>query len=44
MVAEVEFDAIDSEVAALIDAAVEEAIAAPLPGPADLTTDVYVAY
>ena len=44
VVAEAEFDAIDSEVLALIDAAVEEAKAAPLPGPAELTTDVYVAY
>lgn len=44
VVAEAEFDAIDSEVLALIDMAVEEAKAAPLPGPEDLTTDVYVAY
>lgn len=39
-----ELDAIDSEVLALIDEAVDEAKAAPLPGPAELTTDVYVAY
>lgn len=39
-----ELDAIDSEVLAAIDKAVEEAVAAPLPGAADLTTDVYVKY
>jgi len=39
-----EMNAIDSEVLALIDSAVEEAIAAPLPTAADLTTDVYVNY
>ncbi len=39
-----ELDAIDTEVLALIDTAVEEAIAAPLPTAADLTTDVYVSY
>lgn len=39
-----ELDAIDREIASLIDASVEEAIAAPLPGAADLTTDVYVSY
>ena len=39
-----ELDAIDKKVMALIDEAVEEAKAAPLPGPQDLTTDVYVAY
>jgi len=37
-------DAIDGEVMAAIDNAVEQAIAAPLPGAADLTTDVYVSY
>ena len=39
-----ELDAIDGEVLALIDSAVEAAIAAPLPTAADLTTDVYVKY
>ena len=39
-----ELDAIDSEVLAAIDQAVEQAVAAPLPGAADLTTDVYVNY
>ena len=39
-----ELDAIDGEVTALIDDAVAEAIAAPLPGPAELHTDVYVKY
>jgi len=39
-----ELDTIDREIASLIDASVEEAIAAPLPGAADLTTDVYVSY
>jgi pyruvate dehydrogenase E1 component alpha subunit len=39
-----ELDAIDSEVLAAIDKAVEQAVAAPLPGAADLTTDVYVKY
>ncbi|MDH3221039.1 MAG: thiamine pyrophosphate-dependent dehydrogenase E1 component subunit alpha [Gammaproteobacteria bacterium] len=37
-------DAIDSEVLAAIDKAVEQAVAAPLPEAADLTTDVYVRY
>lgn len=37
-------DAIDREVLALIDRAVEEAKAAPLPAEADLTTDVYIRY
>ncbi len=36
--------AIDTEVAAVIDRAVDEAKAAPLPGEADLLTDVYVRY
>lgn len=44
VVARDEFDAIDREVAALIDHAVQEAKAAPLPGPDDLLTDVYVSY
>ena len=35
---------IDSEVAALIDDALESAKAAPLPSAAELTTDVYVTY
>jgi len=39
-----ELAAIDREVAALIERAVQEAKAAPLPGPADLLTDVYVRY
>ncbi len=37
-------DAIDREVAALIDRATEEAKAAPMPTEADLLTDVYVSY
>ncbi|PRX44572.1 pyruvate dehydrogenase E1 component alpha subunit [Prauserella shujinwangii] len=37
-------DAIDTQVADLIDAAVEEAKAAPKPTAADLETDVYVSY
>ena len=39
-----ELDSIDSEVLAKIDAAVEHAVAAPLPSAEDLTTDVYVRY
>ena len=39
-----DLDAIDAEVTALIDRAVEEAKAAPLPTEADLLTDVYVRY
>jgi pyruvate dehydrogenase E1 component alpha subunit len=39
-----ELDAIDREVLALIDRAVAEARAAPLPGADELTTDVYVRY
>ncbi len=39
-----EIDGIDREVAALIEHAVQEAKAAPLPGPEDLLTDVYVSY
>ena len=42
MISDAELDAIDAEVAALIDEAVAEAIAAPLPTPDKLTTDVYV--
>ena len=37
-------DAVDSEVLASIEAAVEAARAAPLPAPDQLTTDVYVTY
>ena len=44
VVSDEELDAIDTEVLALIDAAVEEAVAAPFPTAADLTTDVYVSY
>jgi pyruvate dehydrogenase E1 component alpha subunit len=39
-----DLDAVDAEVAALIEAAVEAAKAAPLPTEADLLTDVYVRY
>jgi TPP-dependent pyruvate/acetoin dehydrogenase alpha subunit len=39
-----QLDAVDNEVAALIEAAVAEAKAAPKPTLPDLTTDVYVAY
>lgn len=39
-----EFDAIDAEVLAAIDKAVEQAVDAPLPEATDLTTDVYVQY
>src|ERR1700759_3691884 len=39
-----DLDAVDAEVAALIDRAVDEAKAAPLPTEADLLTDVYVRY
>ena len=39
-----EFDSIDSEVAALIDAAVSMARAGAPPSPETLTTDVYVRY
>jgi pyruvate dehydrogenase E1 component alpha subunit len=37
-------DTVDAEVADLIDAAVVEAKAAPKPGSADLSTDVYISY
>ncbi|WP_306333936.1 thiamine pyrophosphate-dependent dehydrogenase E1 component subunit alpha [Streptomyces sp. KL118A] len=37
-------DAVDAEVAALIDEAVAEARSAPLPTRADLETDVYISY
>lgn len=39
-----ELDAVDAEVARLIDEAVDEARAAPDPQPADLLTDVYIKY
>jgi pyruvate dehydrogenase E1 component alpha subunit len=39
-----ELEAIDKEAAALIEEAVATAKAAPLPGPKDLLTDVYVSY
>src|SRR6516225_1279910 len=39
-----DMDAVDDEVAATVDAAVELAKAAPLPTEADLLTDVYVRY
>jgi len=39
-----DLDAVDAEVATLIDAAVADAKAAPLPTEADLLTDVYVRY
>jgi len=44
VIAREELEAIDGEVAALIEHAVQEAKAAPLPGPEDLLTDVYVSY
>ena len=39
-----QLDQVDGQVAALIDEAVAEAKAAPLPTPEDLLTDVYVKY
>ena len=39
-----DLDAVDAEVATVIDKAVEDAKAAPLPTEADLLTDVYVRY
>ena len=44
VVAREELDTIDREVAALIEHAVQEAKAAPQPGPEDLLTDVYISY
>lgn len=44
VVRQAELDAIDGEVAELINRAVDEARAAPLPQASDLTTDVYVSY
>src|SRR6266852_5553560 len=42
--ARADLDGVDAEVATLIDKAVDEAKAAPLPTEADLLTDVYVRY
>jgi acetoin:2,6-dichlorophenolindophenol oxidoreductase subunit alpha len=42
--AQADLDAVDAEVATLIDKAVGEAKAAPQPTEADLLTDVYVRY
>jgi acetoin:2,6-dichlorophenolindophenol oxidoreductase subunit alpha len=39
-----ELTAIDDQARAAVDAAVSQAVPAPEPGPADLTTDVYVSY
>ncbi len=39
-----DIDAVDAEVAALIDEAVDEARASPPPDPANVTTDVYISY
>lgn len=39
-----DIDAVDGEVATLIDESVEEARAAPPPDPASVTTDVYISY
>jgi acetoin:2,6-dichlorophenolindophenol oxidoreductase subunit alpha len=39
-----ELDTIDAEVLALIDRAVTQAKAAPMPAEAELTTDVYIRY
>src|SRR6185436_13288845 len=44
IISQAEFDKIDREVLDLIEMAVVEAKAAPLPGPAELHTDVYVSY
>ncbi len=44
LVTAAELEAIDREVAALINEAVEKAVAAPKPTEADLLTDVYVKY
>jgi len=44
VISQAEFDQIDREVLDLIEMAVVEAKAAPLPAPAELLTDVYVAY
>jgi acetoin:2,6-dichlorophenolindophenol oxidoreductase subunit alpha len=42
--ARADLDAVDADVATMIDKAVDGAKAAPLPGEADLLTDVYVRY
>jgi TPP-dependent pyruvate/acetoin dehydrogenase alpha subunit len=42
--AQADLDAIDTEIGAQIDKAVDDAKAAPLPTEADLLTDVYVRY
>lgn len=39
-----QLDAVDADVAALIDQAVEQAVAAPAPALSELTTDVYISY
>ena len=39
-----ELDTIDAEALALVNEAVEHATAAPMPGPEDLETDVYISY
>jgi acetoin:2,6-dichlorophenolindophenol oxidoreductase subunit alpha len=44
VISSAEFEQIDKQVAKLIEEAVVEAKAAPLPGSKDLLTDVYVAY
>ena len=44
VLSDAELNAIDVEVLTLIEEAVEEAKAAPLPAPEELTTDVYVSY
>ncbi len=44
VIEQAELDAIDKEVLVLIDDAVDKAIAAPMPAPAELHTDVYVSY
>jgi TPP-dependent pyruvate/acetoin dehydrogenase alpha subunit len=44
LVSDADLDAVDTQVAALIDEAVDEARTAPEPGADDLLTDVYVTY
>ena len=44
VISQAEFDQIDRQVLDLIEQSVVEAKAAPLPAPAELLTDVYVAY
>lgn len=44
VLSDAELNAIDAEIMTLIEDAVAEAKAAPLPAPGDLTTDVYVSY